>query len=231
MSMAALSRYCDVSRSAVSLWVHPDAERRTTPTEESLRCIARATGVNYEWLSGESTEHGPDPEHLEAESIAQRRRYRINAFQRAVEKIREVVRAARPDLVTFFDRSATYIGMRWPFDFISEHLVLTIRPFSLSRGPRMFRLRALTSDLWRLAIWSKLDNEMINLRAHTLALLVTDGREEDDFELAPEPIEVDAAIITDIERITKQAEMFDITLKVFNSPAEVAEYILSVNQT
>lgn len=231
MSMAALARYCDVSRSAVSLWVHPDAERRTTPTDESLRCVAQATGINFDWLAGRTTEGGPDPEHLEAESIAQRRRYRINAFQRAEGEVREMVRDVRPDLVTYFDRSASYMEMRWPFDFISERLVLSIRPISPLTGPRMFRIRTLTSDLWRLAIWAKLDNEMINLRAHTLILLNMNSDEQSEFELRQEP-ENHAqaeAITKDIKRLTKQAELFDIKLQLCNSPKEVADYILELH--
>lgn len=231
MSMAALARYCDVSRSAVSLWVHPDAERRTIPTEESLRRVSQATGVNYEWLAGETTENGPDPEHLEAESIAQRRRYRINAFQRMKEEVRERVRRDRPDLATFFDRSMRYMDMRWPFDFISDHLVLAIKPMSLSRRPIPLRHHSLTNELWGLAIWAKLDNDMINLRAHTLAILDMDSQESEMFVLEQQPVEVNAETLTLLEKITKQAEIFDVTVKVFNTPRELSEYIQGVNRS
>ena len=59
INMSQLSEACDVSRAAVSLWLHKNPERRSNPSSDNLACIAKTTGVSLGWLNGRPGFEGP----------------------------------------------------------------------------------------------------------------------------------------------------------------------------
>lgn len=119
---ADISRACDISPAAVSLWFAADPKKRTVPTPANLLVVAKETSVPYQWLAfGEGAEP-PGLAELEAKGKVRRIRTgtALDDFTRAprprtrefLARFRGALLSSHPALVQHVDQEVEALSAR-----------------------------------------------------------------------------------------------------------------------
>lgn len=212
INFSDLAKSLEVSRAAVSQWVHLDQERHVRPSDENLQKIANVTGVDRAWLSGESDENAPPPiekRMLYRERFA-RRRQRRDVIETWL--INGVTEDGANRLKRNFDQTLRINELDLHFGYASSKVIFNyqIVPADTLLRPS-FLQNMLAPSLWNLAIAHQSDEDARNIDRRHIQFVIPDLFEPDDEELGGDfddlSNEDQGRLIEQRMELTKKGEM------------------------
>lgn len=212
INFSDLAQSLDVSRAAVSQWVHLSKDRHMRPSNDNIQRIAEVTKVDPAWLAGLTDEGGPGPVDkrlIHRERFA-RRRQRRDVIEMWLQN--GVTDDSRNKLKHNFGQTLRINDLDLPFRYASSKLVANyqIVPADTLLRPS-FLQNILAPGLWNLAVVHQSDEDARNTERKHIMFVLTDLFEPEDDVLGEDfddlSNEAQTRLIEERMEIVKKGEM------------------------
>ena len=183
MNQSQLAEEMGVTRAAVSAWLNRDADRRSEIARSSIIKMSDILKVNPEWITGESTDGGPELNGAIIDSLTTQQPPSSSSFMSDVKKL---VLDEQPGFEKGFDFpfiitvGHDYEPIRFDFDFLDSRLALIVDIYR-NKTPRNSDF--LPQLLWNFQMVKRLDEmSSAEKRRYQLVLIHPSAseKEQDD---------------------------------------------------
>ena len=157
MNQSQLAEEMGVTRAAVSAWLNRDADRRSEIARSSIIKMSDILKVNPEWITGESTDGGPELNGAIVDSLTTQQTPSSTSFMSDVKKL---VLDEQPNFDKGFDFpflitvGHDYEPIKFDFDFIDSRIALIVDIYR-NKTPR--NSDTLPHLLWNFQMAKRLD--------------------------------------------------------------------------